>query len=102
MDMIQTNLGPMTPTDMCDELEYRRYRHHIIGLQVSHETMARWYGDVVADTFRLRLRAELEALNRAYQRDGTASAADRQIAAGMGNVVRDGIDQFAEQIRGLA
>jgi hypothetical protein len=101
MDMIQTNLGPMTPTDVCDELEYRRYRHHIIGLQVKHETMARWYGDTVAEAFQQRLRSELEALNRASLRDGTANDADRHIAARLGNIVRGGIDQFAEQIKGL-
>lgn len=57
--VIQTNLGPMTPEQISEELEFRRYKHHRLALNVRHETMARWYGDVLADQFQARLHREL-------------------------------------------
>lgn len=60
MTLIQTNKGPMSHQEVADYLEYARYKHHILGLKVKHETMARWYGELRANEFQARLRKEQE------------------------------------------
>jgi hypothetical protein len=67
-DLIQTNLGPMTPAQIADEMTYRHYANQRLLYNVKPETLARYYGDEPARVFAERfVREERErvAANRA-------------------------------------